>query len=244
MMNAGLRPPTDASITAGRPAFDMRALLQSSGVAATISEYDASDILFAQGDAADAVMHVQRGIIKKSVTSRNGKEAVVALIGTGDFLGEECLAGQPNRTATATAMTATSVLTVDKHHMLGLMHRHPALTDQFLTRALARLMRTEADLLDHLFNPTEKRLARTLLLLARDWKAVQRHGEVPMPQPSQEMLGEMVGTTRSRVNLFMNKFKRRGLIDYDGGGGLTINSALVSVIQQDDSRSTDKRASW
>ena len=136
--------------------------------------------------------------------------------------------------ATAAAMATSSVLTVDKRHMLGVLHRHPELTSRFLSHALARMIRTEEDLLDHLFNPSEKRLARALLLLARDWKATQKQGV--MPKLSQEMLGEMVGTTRSRVNLFMNKFKKLGFINYDGGGGLTVNNALVSVIRDGDGR--------
>ena len=154
----------------------MHALLESAGVGATISEYDTSDVIFSQGDLANEVMYVQRGIIKKSVTSRTGKEAVVAVLGPGEFFGEECLAGQSDRMATVSAMTASTVLTVDKRQMLGMLHRHPALADRFLSHALARLIRTEEDLLDLLFNPSEKRLARALLLLARDGRPFSGSG--------------------------------------------------------------------
>jgi CRP/FNR family transcriptional regulator, cyclic AMP receptor protein len=165
----------DSSMPSGRCSlFDLPTLLHSSGVQATVSSYEASDIIFSQGDPADAVMHIQRGIIKKSVMSHSGKEAVVAVLGPGEFFGEECLVGQPTRKATASAMTASRVLTVDKRAMLDMMHRHPALADRFLSHALTRLIRTEEDLLDQLFNPGEKRLARALVLLARDGKAVQQ----------------------------------------------------------------------
>jgi len=232
-MDASFGPSLDAvTYTQGRPPVDLHVLLESAGVTATVSEYETSDIIFSQGDPASEVMYLQRGIVKKSVTSRTGKEAVVAMLGAGEFFGEECLAGQLNRMATASAMTASTVLAIDKGQMLGTLHRHPALADRFLSHALARLIRTEGDLLDQLVNPSEKRLARVLLLLARDGEAVQR--QRVLPRLSQETLAEMVGTTRSRVNFFMNKFKKLGFIQYQGGGGLTINKALLSVIQQDE----------
>jgi CRP/FNR family transcriptional regulator, cyclic AMP receptor protein len=231
-MNASLNSSVGASTPTESPSvFDL--LLASAGVGAAISEYDTSDVIFTQGDPANEVMYIQRGIVKKSVISPTGKEAVVAVLGPGEFFGEECLAEQPNRMATASVMTASTVLIVDKTQMFGMLHRHPALADIFLSHALSRLIRTQEDFLDRLFNPSEKRLARALLLLARDGKTVQPQQVVP--KLSQETLGEMVGTTRSRVSFFMNKFKKLGFIDYNcRGRGLTINSALLSVIRQDD----------
>jgi CRP/FNR family cyclic AMP-dependent transcriptional regulator len=175
-------------------------------------------------------MYVQTGTVKLSVLSRTGKEAVIAMLGSGDFVGEGCLAGQPVRIATATAVTPTKLLVVDKKAMVRLLHRQHEFSDRFIAHMLARNIRIEEDLVDHLFNSSEKRLARTLLLLARYGKQDKRARA--LPRLSQEMLAEMVGTTRSRVNFFMNKFRKLGFIDYNGSG-LQINSSLLSVVLHD-----------
>jgi CRP-like cAMP-binding protein len=174
-------------------------------------------------------MYIQRGSVKLSVLSKSGKEAVVALLAPGDFFGEGCLAGQSKRMATATAMTATTALVVEKAHMVQVLHDEPAMSDRFLVHMLARNIRIEEDLVDQLFNSSEKRLARALLLMAR-------YGKESEPQQvlhhlSQETLAEMVGTTRSRVNFFMNKFRDLGFIEYNGG--LKINNSLLSVVLHD-----------
>jgi CRP/FNR family transcriptional regulator, cyclic AMP receptor protein len=174
-------------------------------------------------------MHIQTGTVKLSVLSRGGKEAVVAMLGPGDFFGEQALAGHPVRLEAATAMTTTKVLNIPKRQMIRLLHDQHALSDRFIAYVLARNIRIEEDLIDQLFNSSEKRLARTLLLLARYGKADQTYRV--LPRISQETLAEMVGTTRSRVNFFMNKFKKLGFIDYNGG--LKVNHSLLTVIVHD-----------
>jgi len=174
-------------------------------------------------------LYIQKGGVRLSVVNETGKEAVVAVLGPGDFLGEGCLAGQPLRIGTATAITATTMLVIEKKEMIRVLHSEHEFSDRFITFMLARNIRIEEDLVDQLFNSSEKRLARTLLLLAR-------YGEEDSPQKvlpkiSQEMLAEMVGTTRSRVNFFMNKFRKLGLIKYNGG--LQINRSLLSVVLHD-----------
>lgn len=232
-MNASLSTsPAILTPSPERLMFDWDALLESSGTSAALFDYDPSDIIFSQGDSAAEVMYIQRGRVKKSVTSRGGKEAVVAVLGPGEFLGEECLAGQPDRTGTATAMTASTVLTIGKAQMFSLLRRHSALADQFLSYTLARIIRGEADLLDLLINPSEKRLARALLLLARNGRPIERTRVVP--KLSDAALAEIVGTTRSRVNILMNKFRRLGFIDYRGRSDLTINRALLRIVREDD----------
>jgi CRP/FNR family transcriptional regulator, cyclic AMP receptor protein len=188
-----------------------------------------AEIVYSQGDTAKSVLYLQEGGVKLSVVSEVGKEAVVAILGPGDFFGEGCLAGQSIRMGTATAVTPSTVLVIEKSEMFKVLHEQHALSDRFITFMLARNIRIEEDLIDQLFNSSEKRLARTLLLLARYGKEDQPHGLVH--KVSQETLAEMVGTTRSRVNFFMNKFRKLGFIKYNGG--LQINTSLLSVVLHD-----------
>jgi CRP/FNR family transcriptional regulator, cyclic AMP receptor protein len=211
------------------PEFDLQAFLDSAGLARTVLKYSKAGVVYAQGDPAAQVMYIQQGSVKISVLSKTGKEAIVGMLSAGDFFGEGCLAGQSRRMATATAMTPTTVLIVEKPHMMQMLHKEPALSDLFRVHMLARNIRIEEDLVDQLFNSSEKRLARTLLLMAR-------YGQEDKPQQvvhqlSQETLAEMVGTTRSRVNFFMNKFRDLGFIEYNGG--LKVNSSLLSVVLHD-----------
>jgi CRP-like cAMP-binding protein len=209
--------------------FDAQRFLESTGAQKKVATYEAGSIVFSQGDPALSVMYVQQGGVRLSVISETGKEAVVALLGPGDFFGEGCLAGQPVRMATATAIAETTVLIVEKRRMLQLLHDQSGFSDRFITHMLARNIRIEEDLVDQLFNSSEKRLARTLLLLARYGKQDKPHRV--LPKVSQEVLAEMVGTTRSRVNFFMNKFRKMGFIEYNGG--LKINNSLLSVVLHD-----------
>jgi CRP/FNR family transcriptional regulator, cyclic AMP receptor protein len=211
--------------------FNAQAFLESAGLAKTIVEYGREEVIFTQGDASEHVLYVQSGGVKLSVLSKTGKEAVVAMIGPGDFFGEGCLAGQPLRMGTATAITPSAVLLVNKARMVRLLHKQHAMSDRFIAHMLARNIRIEEDLIDQLFNSSEKRLARTLLLLARYGK-VDKPVRV-VPKISQETLAEMIGTTRSRVNFFLNKFKKLGFIEYDGETPLKINSSLLSVVLHD-----------
>jgi len=189
-----------------------------------------SALIYAQGDPAHEVFHVQEGTVKKSVLSRDGREAVVAVLGPGDFFGEECLAGQPLRMATASALTEGTLLVIEKCEMFRLLHGSTPIADWFLSHTLARLRRIEDDLADQRCNPGEKRLARALLLLARYGKNGER--QRVLPKLSQTMLAEMVGTTRSRVNFFLNKFKRQGLINY-ADGNLTVTNLLHRVVDEE-----------
>lgn len=209
--------------------FDVEAFLRSAGAGTTIVTYHPSDVIFSQGDASDSVLYIQQGAIKLSVLSRGGKEAVVATLEAGDFLGERALTGHPVRLETATALAATRALKIPKQRMIRLLHEQHTLSDRFITYLLARNSRVEADLVDQLFNSSEKRLARTLLLLARYGKPVQT--DRVLPRISQETLAKMVGTTRSRVNFFMNKFKKLGFIEYNGV--LKVNHSLLTVIVHD-----------
>jgi CRP-like cAMP-binding protein len=213
------------------PLFNAQAFLESAGVAKTGSEYARSESVFAQGDPCDHVFYIQSGGVKLSVLSKNGREAVVAMLGPGDFFGEGCLAGQPVRMGSATAITPSVILLVGKQKMVRLLHKQHAMSDRFISHMLARNIRIEEDLIDQLFNSSEKRLARTLLLLARYGKEEQPVRSVPAV--SQETLAKMVGTTRSRVNFFLNKFKRLGFIEYDGEAPLQINNSLLSVVLHD-----------
>ncbi len=206
--------------------FDAQAFLDSAGVARKIVEFKGKETLFSQGDASGTVMYIQKGGVKISVVSKTGKEAVVAILGPGDFVGEGGLAGQPLRMATATAVTPATVLVIDKKEMFRVLHAEHALSDRFITYMLQRNIRTEEDLIDQLFNSSEKRLARTLLLLARYGK--EDKPQRVIPKISQETLAEMVGTTRTRVNFFMNRFREMGFIKYNGG--LQVNSSLLSVV--------------
>jgi CRP-like cAMP-binding protein len=211
-----------------RRQFDVASYLESAGPARKVVKYRRGDLVFSQGDPCGDIRYIQKGAIKLSVLSRIGKEAVVAMLGPGDFFGEGALAGQPVRIGTATAVTASSVLIIEKEAMVQLLHEEPAFADRFISFMLTRNMRIEADLVDQLFNSSEKRLARTLLLLARYGQA---NPQRTVPKISQETLAEMIGATRSRVNFFMNKFRKLGLIEYNGG--LKINTSLLSIVLHD-----------
>jgi CRP/FNR family transcriptional regulator, cyclic AMP receptor protein len=212
-------------------AFNAQAFLDSSGIAKTIREYGRGETIFTQGDTCEDVMYIQTGGVKLSVLSKTGREAVVGMLGPGDFFGEGCLAGQPVRMGSATAITPSVILLVGKEKMVRLLHRQHEMSDRFISHMLARNIRIEEDLIDQLFNSSEKRLARALLLLARYGK---QDGPVRMvPKISQETLAKMVGTTRSRVNFFLNKFKKLGFIEYNGEIPLKINSSLLSVVLHD-----------
>jgi CRP/FNR family cyclic AMP-dependent transcriptional regulator len=208
------------------PVFDAQAFLDSAGVARRIVEYRKSQKIYSQGEQAKNVLYIQKGGIKLSVVNEVGKEAVVALLGPGDFFGEGGIAGQAVRMGTATAITPTTLLVIEKKEMIRVLHAEHAFSDRFLAYMLSRNIRIEQDLVDQLFNSSEKRLARTLLLLARYGK--QDQPQKMLPKVSQETLAEMIGTTRSRVNFFMNKFKKLGFIKYNGG--LHINTSLLSVV--------------
>jgi CRP/FNR family transcriptional regulator, cyclic AMP receptor protein len=210
------------------PPFEVQAFLKSAGMSPRTVRFATGVAVFAQGAQANSVFYVEEGGVKLSVLSSAGKEAVVAMLGPGDFLGEGCLAGQPLRMGTATTVMRTALLRIPKSDMVRMLHEHPEFSDRFLAHMLTRNIRIEEDLIDQLFNSSEKRLARTLLLLARYGKE-----ETPrvLPKLSQETLAEMVGTTRSRVNFFMNKFRKLGLIEYNGG--LKVNSSLLSIVLHD-----------
>ncbi len=212
-----------------KPAFDVDAFLRSAGAGKSIVTYQPTGVIFSQGDVSDSVLYIQKGTVKLSVLSHSGKEAIVGMLGPGDFFGERALTGHPVRLEAATAMTATTVLIVPKQQMIRLLHDQHALSDRFIAFMLARNLRIEEDLVDQLFNSSEKRLARTLLLLARYGKANQTHRV--LPRISQETLAEMIGTTRSRVNFFMKKFKKLGFIEYNGG--LKVHHSLLTVIVHD-----------
>jgi len=213
-----------------KPPFDPKAFLTKVDGGRTIFEYQKNQVIFSQGDMADSVFYIQEGKVKVTVLSEHGKEAVVAILGADDFCGEGCLvAGQPRRMAAATAMTRCTIMRVDKAAFVRVLHDEPGFSEFFISHILARTMRVEEDLVDQLFNSSEKRLARLLLLLAN-------YGKEGKPQPviakiSQETLAGMVGTTRTRVNYFMNKFRKLGLIDYNGH--LEIHSALLNVVLHD-----------
>ncbi len=216
-------------MVAKRVPFDVGAFLSSAGVARKILTYGRGVVLFAQGDRAESVIYIQRGGVKLSVRSPGGREAVVAMLGAGDFAGQGALTGQRLRIATATAVEETTALVVGKREMSRVLHAEHALSDRFIAYMLTRNTRVEADLVDQLFNPSEKRLARALLILARYGKAEEPNRV--LPQISQEVLAQMVGTTRSRVNHFMNKFRRLGFIEYKDG--LKVNHSLLSVVLHD-----------
>jgi CRP/FNR family transcriptional regulator, cyclic AMP receptor protein len=209
--------------------FDTEAFLNSTGVARLLVEFEKNEVIFSQGEPCKHIMYIQKGGVKISVVSKTGKEAVVGLLEAGDFIGEGGLAGQSTRMGTATAVAPVSVLVIDNKEMFRVLHSESEFSDRFITYMLQRNVRIEEDLIDQLFNSSEKRLARALLLLARYGK--QDKPQRVLPKISQETLAEMVGTTRSRVNFFMNKFKKMGFIKYDGG--LQINASLLSVILHD-----------
>ena len=211
------------------PTFDLEVFLDTAGIARRIHKFRRSDRIYSQGDPAKGVNYIQEGGVRISVTSASGKEAVVALLAPGDFFGEGCLATQPVRMATATAVVATAILFIEKKEMMRVLREEHTLSDRFIAHVLSRNIRIEEDLVDQLFNSSEKRLARALLLLARYGKDDQPHAV--LNTVSQEMLAEMIGTTRSRVNFFMNKFRKLGFIKYNGG--LQINTSLLSVVLHD-----------
>ena len=210
--------------------FDAHAFLESAGLGKGIRNYGRGDLIFSQGDPCDSVMYLRRGGVQVSVLSHTGKEAIIATLRPGEFLGEGALAGHPVRLETARATAATTVLVVPKRQMIRLLHSDHALSDRFIAHMLGRNARLEADLVDQLFNSSEKRLARALLLLARYGKADRP--QRLLPAVSQETLADMVGTTRPRVNFFLNTFRKLGFIGYDSRG-LTINPSLLSVVVHD-----------
>jgi CRP/FNR family cyclic AMP-dependent transcriptional regulator len=209
--------------------FNAQAFLDSAGVSRTIVEFQKKDTIFSQGDVCKNVMYIQKGSVKISVVSKTGKEAVVAMLKPGDFVGEGGLTGQQVRVATATATAPSTLLVISIEEMIRVLHTEHALSDRFITYMVERNIRIEEDLIDHLFNSSEKRLARTLLLLARYGK--KDKPQWVLPKISQETLAEMIGTTRSRVNFFMKKFEKLGFIGYEGG--LQVNDSLLSVVLHD-----------
>jgi CRP/FNR family cyclic AMP-dependent transcriptional regulator len=209
--------------------FNAQEFLDSAGLKRTIVKHDPADVIFSQGDPATDVLYIQEGGVRLSVLSKTGREAVIAMLGPGDFFGEGCLAGQQMRMGTATSVTATTILIIEKLEMVRLLHGEAELSDRFITHVLSRNIRIEEDLVDQLFNSSEKRLARALLLLARYGKDDATVRKIP--KLSQEVLAEMVGTTRSRVNFFMNKFRKLGFIEYNGG--IEIKKSLLSVVLHD-----------
>jgi CRP/FNR family cyclic AMP-dependent transcriptional regulator len=215
-----------------RPPSAVPAFFDSANISKTIVDYDGSATIFAQGDPCDSVMYIQSGGVRLSVLSHSGKEAIVALLHAGDFLGEGALAAQRVRMGTATAVGPCRIFIVPKDEMARLLREELGFSSRFIAYMLDRNMRIEEDFVDHIFNSSEKRLARALLLLAR-YSGADRSQEV-LPKVSQEVLAEMIGTTRSRVNFFMNKFRKLGFIEYDGSlkisGGIRINAALLSVV--------------
>jgi CRP/FNR family cyclic AMP-dependent transcriptional regulator len=211
--------------------FDPKTFLSTIDGGRKIAAFPKKQAIFAQGDSSDAVFFVQKGKVKLTVVAENGKEATIGILNEGDFFGEGCLTGQPLRLCSATAMTDCSVMRIDKKSMVEVLHREHAFSDMFVAYLLARNIRYEEDLVDQLFNSSEKRLARILLLLARFGK--EGVPETIIPKMSQEMLAEMVGTTRSRVSFFMNRFRKLGFVDYDGGSGLQVHSSLLNVVLHD-----------
>jgi CRP/FNR family cyclic AMP-dependent transcriptional regulator len=214
-----------------RPTFDPQTFLDSSGGGRSVAAYGRDASVFRQGDACSEVFYIRSGGVKLSVLSKGGREAVVAMLGPGDFFGEGCLAGQSVRMGSATAIAPSVILRVAKRKMARLLREEHTMSERFITHMLARNLRIEEDLIDQLFNSSEKRLARALLLFARYGK--QDRPVRLVPKISQETLAEMVGTTRSRVNFFLNKFRRLGFIEYDGETPVKINSSLLSVVLHD-----------
>jgi CRP/FNR family transcriptional regulator, cyclic AMP receptor protein len=214
---------------ATKRSFDPKAFLAHVGEGRSIVRFGKAQVVFSQGEAADAVFYVQKGKVKVSVVSEQGKEAVIAILGSNEFFGEGCLAGQAQRISTVTAMTDSAIVRLDRMAIVRVIHEQPTFSEMFISHLLSRAIRVEADLVDQLFNSSEKRLARLLLLLAN-------FGKEGKPEPviakiSQETLAEMIGTTRSRVSFFMNKFRKLGFIDYNGG--IEVHSSLLNVVLHD-----------
>ncbi len=212
-----------------RPSFDPKAFLAKIGDGHGVGKYRKDQVIFSQGDPADAVFYVQKGKVKITVVSEQGKEAVIAILGTDEFFGEGCLAGQTQRIATVAAMTDSVITRLEKAAIIQVIHQEPTFSEKFIAHLLGRSIRVEADLVDQLFNSSEKRLARLLLLLANFGKEGQP--EPVIAKISQETLAEMIGTTRSRVSFFMNKFRKLGFIDYNGG--IEVHSSLLNVVLHD-----------
>jgi CRP/FNR family cyclic AMP-dependent transcriptional regulator len=215
--------------TKPKQTFDPKLLLAEAGKGKKRTDYHKNQIVFSQGDAADAIFYIQKGKVKLTVVSKQGKEAVVAILGAGDFFGEGCLAGQTLRMASANTMTDCSIKRLERAEVIGLLHDQPAFSDLLLHHLLSRNIRIEEDLVDQLFNSSEKRLARVLLLLANFGK--EGKPETVIPKISQETLAEIVGTTRSRVSFFMNRFRKLGFIHYNGG--LEVHSSLLNIVLHD-----------
>jgi len=216
----------------GKPSFDPKMFLAKVGEGRTIADYQKNQKVFSQGDPADAIFYIQDGKVKLTVVSKHGKEAVIGIIGAGDFFGEGCLTGQPLRMANAAAMSVCEIVRLEKQGMIRVLHDEPAFSELFLDYLLSHNTRLEEDLVDQLFNSSEKRLARVLLLMANFGKEGK---PLPViPQISQETLAEIVGTTRSRVSFFMNRFRKLGLINYNGGlDGMEVHSSLLSIVLHD-----------
>ena len=223
-------PRSTKKANARSPAFDVELFLDSAGLRRTVDKFRRKETVFAQGDPAKHVMYIQEGGVKLTVVNETGKEAVVAILGPGDFFGEGCLAGQSVCMATVTTIAPTTVLVIEKNEMIRVLHEEHEFSDRFIAYMLARNVRVEEDLIDQLFNSSEKRLARTLLLLAR--YGSRGHPQKVLPKVSQEMLSEMIGTTRPRVNFFMNKFRKLGFIQYSKGE-IHIDNSLLSVVLHD-----------
>jgi CRP/FNR family transcriptional regulator, cyclic AMP receptor protein len=221
-----------------KPLFDPKVFLDTENVGRTISKYRKDQTVFAQGNSADAVFYIQKGKVKITVVSEQGKEAVVAILGPDEFCGEGCLTGQPRRMATAVAMTECEIMRLGKAAMIRVLHEEPAFSEMFVAHLLARTIRVEEDLVDQLFNSSEKRLARALLLLANFGK--DGRPERIIARVSQETLAEMIGTTRSRVSHFMNKFRKLGFIDYNGH--LEVHSSLLNIVLHDQPEISGTRA--
>src|SRR6202167_282736 len=211
--------------------FDTKTFLSTINGGRKIEAFAKKQTIFAQGDSSDAVFYIKKGKVRLTVVSEIGKEATIGILNEGDFFGEGCLAGQPLRLCSATAMTDCSVMKIQKKSMMEVLHREHAFSDMFVAYLLTRNIRYEADLVDQLFNSSEKRLARVLLLLAHFGKDGKQ--EAVVPKMSQETLAEMIGTTRSRVSFFMNRFRKLGFIEYDGGSGLQVHSSLLNIVLHD-----------
>jgi len=214
-----------------RRQFDPHTFLSTIDLGRTIADFPKKQTIFAQGDSSDAVFYIQKGRVRLTVVSKTGKEATIGILNEGEFFGEGCLTGQPLRMCSATAMTDCTVMRIDKKSMMEVIHRERAFSDMFVAYLLARNIRHEEDLVDQLFNSSEKRLARVLLLLAHFGK--EGKPEVAIPKISQETLAEMVGTTRGRVNLFMNRFRKLGFVDYQTGDQLQVHSSLLNIVLHD-----------
>jgi CRP/FNR family transcriptional regulator, cyclic AMP receptor protein len=211
--------------------FDTKTFLSTINGGRKIEAFRKKQTIFAQGDLSDAVFYIQEGRVKLTVVSKIGKEATIGILNQGDFFGEGCLTGQLLRLSSATAITNCSVMKIDKKSMMEVLHREHAFSDMFVAYLLARNIRYEEDLVDQLFNSSEKRLARILLLLAHFGKDGKQ--ETVIPKMSQEMLAEMIGTTRSRVSFFLNRFRKLGFIEYDGGSGFRVHSSLLNIVLHD-----------